>query len=48
MGARHPGHNEDSVAASELDLRKADLKEINRITAGSVTMTGPHPEMMPE
>ena len=48
VGARHPGHIEDSVAASELDLSEADLEEIDRITAGSVTMTGPHPEMMPE
>jgi aryl-alcohol dehydrogenase-like predicted oxidoreductase len=48
VGARHPGHIEDSVAAAELDLSEADLEQIGRITASSVAMTGPHPEMMPE
>jgi aryl-alcohol dehydrogenase-like predicted oxidoreductase len=48
VGARHPGHIEDSVAAAELDLGKDDLEQIDRIMAGSVTMGGPHPEMMPE
>ncbi len=48
VGARHPDHIEDSVAAAELDLSKDDLEQIDRITAGSVAMGGPHPEMMPE
>jgi aryl-alcohol dehydrogenase-like predicted oxidoreductase len=48
VGARHPGHIEDSVAAAELDLGEPDLEEIDRIMASSVTMSGPHPEMMPE
>ncbi|HEY6636957.1 MAG TPA: aldo/keto reductase [Solirubrobacterales bacterium] len=48
VGARHPGHIEDGVAAAELDLGEDDLAEIDRITAGAVTMGGPHPEMMPE
>ncbi|MQA92261.1 MAG: aldo/keto reductase [Gemmatimonas sp.] len=48
VGARHPGHIEDSVAAAELDLSEADLEEIERIMADSVSMGGPHPEMMPE
>jgi aryl-alcohol dehydrogenase-like predicted oxidoreductase len=48
VGARHPGHVEDSVAAAELSLSEADLEQIDRIMAGSVAMTGPHPEMMPE
>jgi aryl-alcohol dehydrogenase-like predicted oxidoreductase len=48
VGARHPRHIEDSVAAAELDLGKDDLEQIDRIMAGSVTMGGPHPEMMPE
>jgi len=48
VGARHPGHIEDSVAAAELSLSEADLEQIDRIMADSVTMTGPHPEMMPE
>jgi aryl-alcohol dehydrogenase-like predicted oxidoreductase len=48
VGARHPDHIEDSVAAAELSLSEADLEQIDRIMAGSVAMTGPHPEMMPE
>jgi aryl-alcohol dehydrogenase-like predicted oxidoreductase len=48
VGARHPHHIADSVAAAELSLSEADLEQIDRIMAGSVTMTGPHPEMMPE
>jgi aryl-alcohol dehydrogenase-like predicted oxidoreductase len=48
VGARHPGHIEDSVAAAELSLSEADLERIDRIMAGSAAMTGPHPEMMPE
>jgi aryl-alcohol dehydrogenase-like predicted oxidoreductase len=48
VGARHPGHIEDSVAAAELSLSEADLERIDRIMAGSAPMTGPHPEMMPE
>ena len=48
VGARHPGHIEDSVAAADLDLSAADLEEIERITADSVPLTGPSPEMMPE
>ena len=43
-----PDHIEDSVAAAELSLSEADLEQIDRIMAGSVAMTGPHPEMMPE
>jgi hypothetical protein len=48
VGARHPDHIEDSVAAAELDLSDADLERIEQITTGSVPMSGPHPEMMPE
>lgn len=48
VGARHPGHIEDSVAAAELELSEADLEQIEGIMGGSVSMTGPHPEMMPE
>jgi aryl-alcohol dehydrogenase-like predicted oxidoreductase len=48
VGARHPGHIEDSVAAAELALSQVDLERIDRIVADSVSMTGPHPEMMPE
>jgi aryl-alcohol dehydrogenase-like predicted oxidoreductase len=48
VGARHPRHIEDSIAAAELSLSEADLEQIDRIMAGSVQMTGPSPEMMPE
>jgi aryl-alcohol dehydrogenase-like predicted oxidoreductase len=48
VGARHPGHIEDSVAAAELSLSDADLERIDRIMADAVPMGGPHPEMMPE
>jgi aryl-alcohol dehydrogenase-like predicted oxidoreductase len=48
VGARHPDHIADSVAAADLTLSEADLEEIEGIMAGSVSMGGPHPEMMPE
>ena len=48
VGARHPGHIEDSVAAAELSLSESDLEQIDRIMERSAPMTGPHPEMMPE
>jgi hypothetical protein len=48
VGARHPAHIEDSVAAADLELSQGDLEEIDRITAGAASMSGPHPEMMPE
>jgi aryl-alcohol dehydrogenase-like predicted oxidoreductase len=48
VGARHPGHIEDSVAAAELTLGEDDLERIDAIMADSVPMAGPHPEMMPE
>jgi aryl-alcohol dehydrogenase-like predicted oxidoreductase len=48
VGARHPGHIADSVGAAELSLSEVDLEQIDRIMAGSVPLTGPSPEMMPE
>jgi aryl-alcohol dehydrogenase-like predicted oxidoreductase len=48
VGARHPDHIEDSVAAAQLSLSEADLARIDRIMADSTPMTGPSPEMMPE
>jgi aryl-alcohol dehydrogenase-like predicted oxidoreductase len=48
VGARSPKHIEDSIAAAELDLSEADLERIDEIMAGSLAMSGPHPEMMPE
>ena len=48
VGARSPKHIEDSIAAAELELSEADLERIDEIMAGSLAMSGPHPEMMPE
>jgi len=47
VGARHPNHIEDSLAAAELSLSQADLEQIERITSGSVPVGGPSPEAMP-
>jgi aryl-alcohol dehydrogenase-like predicted oxidoreductase len=47
VGARHPAHIEDSVAAAELSLGEADLERVERIMAGSIAISGPHPELMP-
>jgi aryl-alcohol dehydrogenase-like predicted oxidoreductase len=47
VGARHPNHIEDSLAAAELSLSEADLEQIERIMAGSVAIGGPSPEAMP-
>jgi aryl-alcohol dehydrogenase-like predicted oxidoreductase len=43
IGARHPGHIEDSVSAAALSLSEADLEQIDRIMAGSVPMGGGGP-----
>jgi aryl-alcohol dehydrogenase-like predicted oxidoreductase len=48
VGARHPQHIAESVAAAELSLSEADLERIDGIMAGSVPLSGPSPEMMPE
>ena len=48
VGARHPDHIEDSVAAADLQLSESDLERIDEITADALRMSGPHPEMMPE
>ncbi len=47
VGARHPKHIEESLAAAELRLTQADLEQIDRIIAGSVPIGGPSPEAMP-
>jgi aryl-alcohol dehydrogenase-like predicted oxidoreductase len=44
VGARHPRHIEDSVAAAELQLNDGDLEQIDRIMAGSTPVVGPSPE----
>ncbi|HME04670.1 MAG TPA: aldo/keto reductase [Solirubrobacteraceae bacterium] len=47
VGARHPKHIEDSLAAAELRLSQADLEQIDRIMSGAVPIGGPSPEAMP-
>ncbi len=47
VGARHPDHIEDSLAAAELSLSEDDLEQIDRIMAESVPIGGPSPEAMP-
>jgi hypothetical protein len=45
VGARHPRHIEESVAAADLSLSESDLEQIDRIMADSVPLSGPNPEM---
>jgi aryl-alcohol dehydrogenase-like predicted oxidoreductase len=47
VGARHPDHIEDSVAAAALSLSGADLEQIEQIVASAVPIGGPSPEAMP-
>jgi aryl-alcohol dehydrogenase-like predicted oxidoreductase len=47
VGARHPAHIQESLAAAELGLSEADLEQINRIMVGSAAVGGPSPEAMP-
>jgi aryl-alcohol dehydrogenase-like predicted oxidoreductase len=47
VGARHPAHIQDSLAAAELSLSDGDLEQIDRIIAGAVPVGGPSPEAMP-
>ncbi len=44
VGARSPGHIEDSLGAVELELSEGELREIDAIMAGSVPVAGPTPE----
>jgi aryl-alcohol dehydrogenase-like predicted oxidoreductase len=44
VGARHPRHIEDSVAAAGLELSDDELERIDRIVAGSSPVDGPSPE----
>jgi aryl-alcohol dehydrogenase-like predicted oxidoreductase len=44
VGARHPGHIEDSVAAAGLELSYDELQQIDHIVAGSSPVDGPSPE----
>jgi aryl-alcohol dehydrogenase-like predicted oxidoreductase len=47
VGARHPNHIEDSLAAAELSQGEAELEQIDRIMADAIPIGGPSPEAMP-
>ncbi|HEX6714821.1 MAG TPA: aldo/keto reductase [Thermoleophilaceae bacterium] len=44
VGARRPGHIEESVGAADVELSDDDLIEIDRIMAYAVAAAGPSPE----
>jgi aryl-alcohol dehydrogenase-like predicted oxidoreductase len=46
VGARRPTHLADSVAAADVKLEGEDLREIDRIMASAVPVSGPSPEGM--
>lgn len=46
VGARHPAHLADSVAAADVKLESEDLWEIDRIMASALPVRGPSPEGM--
>jgi aryl-alcohol dehydrogenase-like predicted oxidoreductase len=46
VGTRHAGHVDDSLAAAEVSLSKADLGEIDAIMASATPVAGPSPEGM--
>jgi aryl-alcohol dehydrogenase-like predicted oxidoreductase len=45
VGARSPRHIEEAAAAADLRLSDVDLERIDRITADSVAIAGPFPEL---
>jgi aryl-alcohol dehydrogenase-like predicted oxidoreductase len=45
VGARHPGHVEQSAPAGEAHLDEDSLARIDRIMAGAAAVGGPSPEM---
>jgi aryl-alcohol dehydrogenase-like predicted oxidoreductase len=47
VGARQPGHIEDSLRAAQIDFGDADLAEIEEIMTSAVPVAGPSPEGMP-
>jgi aryl-alcohol dehydrogenase-like predicted oxidoreductase len=47
VGARHPNHIQDSVAAAALSLSADDLDQIDRIMGRAEAVGGPAPEAMP-
>jgi aryl-alcohol dehydrogenase-like predicted oxidoreductase len=46
LGARHPGHLEDTVAAADLALSPGDLAAMDAILRDALPVWGPHPEGM--
>src|SRR2546425_4657917 len=47
VGARHPAHLDDPVAAADIRPSSVDRGEIDGILAGAVEIVGPAPEAMP-
>jgi len=47
VGARHPAHLDDPVAAADIRLSSFDRDEIDAILANAVEIVGPAPEAMP-
>ncbi|MDX6607119.1 MAG: hypothetical protein QOD14_1659 [Solirubrobacterales bacterium] len=45
VGARSPGHIQESIAAAEVRLSDVQLEQIDRIMADSVSVVGPFPEL---
>jgi aryl-alcohol dehydrogenase-like predicted oxidoreductase len=48
VGTRDPGHVDDAVGASDLELDAATLERIEQIVSGAEPIDGPSPETMPE
>src|SRR5258708_6825345 len=46
VGARQPGHIQDSLAAADVSLSDADLDEIDEIMSSAAQVAGPSPEGM--
>jgi aryl-alcohol dehydrogenase-like predicted oxidoreductase len=47
VGARSPGHIEESIGAAELKLSEDQIELVDRVMTDSVPVAGPAPEMMP-
>ena len=47
VGARHPAHLDDPVAAADMRLSSSDRDEIDAVLADAVETVGPAPEAMP-
>ncbi len=47
IGARRPGHLEESAAAADIELGPEDLGDVDAALADAAPVWGPHPEGMP-